>query len=403
MEEYNMKMLHNISLPLAFIITLAGCTIVPGSHLSVDDKNIVQSNTQESQKTEAINVYPLSSSFVMQYSANSTANGRSQNNPALDAKLARYEYRVGAGDILNITIWDHPELTIPAGSYRSAQEAGHWVHSDGKIFYPYIGFVNVKGKTVVEIRKYIADKLVKFVESPQVDVNLAAFRSQKMYVTGEINQPGQQAITNVPLTLLDAINQGGGLTATADWRNVTLTRAGQSESISLYKLMQRGDLTQNRLMQGGDIIHVPRNDAQKVFVFGEVVKANMLKIDRSGMTLTEALAGVGGIDELKADATGVFVIRSVPRDIQNQGFLNAYQQSKSPDGKSADSVANIYQLDIGDASALMTGTEFTLEPYDVVYVTAAPLTRWNRVISQLLPTITGFNDLSEGVLRIRNW
>jgi len=399
-----MKIVSKILLPLISIVIVTGCAI-PGSHLSLGDKNVVNGNAQNSQKTQAVNVYPLSPSFVMQYSENANVKGQAQTNPALDEQLAEYEYRVGTGDILNITVWDHPELTIPAGAYRSAEEAGNWVHSDGKIFYPYIGFVEVEGKTVVEIRKFIAEKLVKYVESPQVDVNLAAFRSQKMYVTGEIKQPGQQFITNVPLTLLDAINLGGGLTGEADWRNITLTRAGQSESISLYKLMQRGDLMQNRLMQSGDIIHVPRNDAQKVFVLGEVEKPAMLKIDRSGMTLTEALAGVGGIDELKADATGVFVLRSGQRDEQNQTFLRSYQQKNQPQHENATSlsVANIYQLDISDASALMTGTEFTLEPYDVVYVTAAPLTRWNRVITQLLPTITGFNELSEGVLRIKNW
>jgi len=399
-----MKIVSKILLPLISIVIVTGCAI-PGSHLSVGDKNVVNVNPQNSQKTQAVNVYPLSPSFVMQYSANSSANGQAQTNPALDEQLAEYEYRVGTGDILNVTVWDHPELTIPSGAYRSAEEAGNWVHSDGKIFYPYIGFVEVEGKTVVEIRKYIAEKLVKYVESPQVDVNLAAFRSQKMYVTGEIKQPGQQFITNVPLTLLDAINLGGGLTGEADWRNITLTRAGQSESISLYKLMQRGDLMQNRLMQSGDIIHVPRNDAQKVFVLGEVEKPAMLKIDRSGMTLTEALSSVGGINELQADATGVFVIRSAQRDAQNQTFLRSFQQKNQSQLKDANvfSVANIYQLDISDASALMTGTEFTLEPYDVVYVTAAPLTRWNRVITQLLPTITGFNELSEGVLRIKNW
>lgn len=399
-----MNIVSKILLPLVSILIVTGCTI-PGSHLSVSDKNVVQSNA-DNQKIESVNVYSLSPSFVRQYSENSNTHGKLQINPSLDKKVAQYEYRVGPGDILNITIWGHPELTIPAGSNRSAQESGNWVHSDGKIFYPYIGFVDVQGKTVVEIGKFLAAKLSQFVNSPQVDVNIAAFRSQKVYVIGEIAQPGQQFITNVPLTLLDAINQGGGLTGVADWRNVTLTRAGQSESISLYKLIQDGDLMQNRLMKGGDILHVPNNDEQKVFVLGEVINPNMLKIDRSGMSITEALTSVGGINELRADATGIFVIRSAQRDAPNQAFLKGYRQktqSQAETTAGVSSVANIYQLDISDASALMTGTGFELEPYDVVYVTAAPLTRWNRVISQLLPTIVGFDNLSNSILSITSW
>lgn len=361
---------------------LVGCT-TPGTHLTTDDKNVIlpPKEQQTADISDVVNLYPLTAKTVTNYK--SQAQSVSQANPDLDIDIAKYEYKVGVGDILNITIWDHPELTIPAGSYRSAEEAGNWVRADGTIFYPYIGNVEVLGKTVIEIRSDIATRLSKYIESPQVEVNVAGFRSQRTYITGEVEEPGQQAITNIPLTLLDAVNRSGGLSENADWRNVSLTRNGVEENLSLYGLMQRGDLTQNRLLQAGDIVHVPRNDNQKVFVMGEVNEPQLLKIDRVGMSLTEALSNVGGINQLSADATGVFVIRT-------------------SDDKS-ERMADIYQLNMEDASALVIGTEFDLKPYDIVYVTAAPISRWNRVIGQLVPTISGFNELTEGVLRIRNW
>lgn len=346
-------------LSLLVILSVTGCSVIPGAHIPYD-----QEEDDSIDLETMVNIYTITPRLLKERMAEPDSNPIL--NRKLESEISSYDYEVNRGDVLSITVWDHPELTIPAGGDRSPSEAGNWVHSDGTIFYPYVGEVKVAGLKVTEIREILRERLAEYIESPQVDVTVASFRSKRVYLTGEVKQPGTQPITNVPLTLLEAVSNAGGLTEVADWTNVTLTRNGETKRYSLRELYRQGDTRENVLLRPNDIIHVARNDAAKIFVLGEVNEPTSLNIGRSNITLAEALADSGGFNQAIANANGVFVIRKAPEET----------------GK----IAEVFQLHARNATALVLADQFQLQARDIVYVTAAPIARWNRLIEQIVPT-----------------
>lgn len=359
-----------ILLGVLAITTLVGCTTAPGSNIS---SRTFENALWTPQATD-LEVSRLLITPTLVKQLQERKKNREINTPKnFDVKTVEggYSYRIGPGDVISIVVWDHPELTAPFGSFNNAEEQGNVVREDGTIYYPFIGAVQAEGRTALEIRNEMEVRLAKFIEAPQIDVRIAGYRSQRFLVAGAVKRPGNFSITDIPLTIIDAINSAGGLSEDADLFDVRLTRGETTTVTPLYEMLFEGDATRNVVLQHGDVVHVAPNELRRAFVLGEVREPQSLALTNRPLSLTQALATVGGIQEARADGHGVYVIR----------------QSEF------DGVVDVYQLDISEAWMLALGDKFILEPRDIVYVSPAPITRWNRWVSNVLPSLQGIYNI----------
>ena len=354
------------------LLTMTGCTIIPGSHFEGIESGEQIDNLE--QDLEKVNIQIIDSTLINQQKQTKKRTINLSSLSGVDT--IGYEYRLGIGDTISISVWDHPELTIPAAVQRTAAFDGFRVQADGTITFAYAPNVIAQGKTISEVRQELTNRLSRVIEDPQVDIKIVGFNSQKVYVTGEVDSPGVYPVTEIPMTLIDALNQAGGLSDAADWKTVTFTRGDKTEVIKLDDFYVHGDISQNRLLQHGDIVHVNRNDRQQVYVLGEVKSAGKVEITRYGLNLAEALSSRGGINEFTANANGVFVLRK--RNVEDDGII-----------------ADVYQLHAQNITSYVLAEQFELQPHDVIYVTTAPLARWNRVISLLLPTVRAIDVVDD--------
>lgn len=274
-----------------------------------------------------------------------------------------WTYTVGPGDILSVIVFDHPELTLPAGPQRSAAESGFLVASDGTITYPYVGAITAGGRSAGQIRNDLSARLADFIPNPQVEVRIAAYNSQSVVVSGEVTQPNRQPLTSVRLSLIEAINAAGGFTETADQRIVSVQRGGRVYRVDMQGFLEGGLAQNNPILRNGDVVNVPRRQAEEAYLLGEISRPDVVDLSREPVTLTQAITRSGGLEQTRADARGVLVFRA--------------------DGD----ITRVFQLDTTSPEGLLLGTRFVLEPSDIVYVLRSSVQRWNDTISRLLPSV----------------
>ncbi len=349
-------------------LVLAGCAHAPGTFFG-------RTSAPAASDEAAVEVEPVAIDWklIREFDAQPRANP-----PVVPAKVA-VAYRIGPTDALRITVWNHPDLnyapnltattqTTSAGSLGQATNVVplRVVAHDGTIYFPMAGRVQAAGRTVPQLRDQLAGELSRYVKNPQVEVELAAYRSQRVFVVGEVKTPGNLPVTDVPMHVVDAIGQAGGATTAADLSAVSVTRGGRRYALDLDRLYYEGELSQNILLQHGDVVTVPDRHERKIFVLGEVVQPRSYPLPRGRHTLADAVADAGGPNPLSSNAGQVFVLR-----------LGANDEP------------HIYHLDARSPEAILLADRFVLHTRDVVYIDPTQLTRAGRLVAQLLPWAQG--------------
>lgn len=361
--------------PLALSVVMAGCAVAPGMRMN-DAPALQLSSARNGEPARALDV-PIREIDVdllqrMRDGDGGDAGDRSANVDALLAERAKGGYRIGAGDVLQITVWDHPELSAaaPTNQTSSTQRpsdpvGGFVVDENGSVQFPYVGTLAVAGRTTTEVRDAFRVALAKTFRDPQVTVRVTSYRSQQVYVEGEVRNPGNQPINDVPMTLVEALDRAGGLQPTADRSRIELLRGDARYVLDLSRLVARRIDPARILLRNRDVLRVQSREDSGAYVMGEVTKPTLALPLRDGsLTLGDALQQAGSFNSGTADTAQVYVIRA--------------RGSRTP---------NVFHLDAKSPVAMVLANDFRLAPKDVVYVDGNGLVRFSRVLSLLLPAI----------------
>ena len=272
---------------------------------------------------------------------------------------------INIGDDLEVSIYD-PSGSLFSGRTASAASAvtsGNQtlptlrVDRDGAVVIPFGGPVRVAGLTAREAATAVVRSLRGKVANPQAIVTVANSPANGIIVLGEVKSPGRASLQPGAENLLDAIAAAGGPSRNVDDIVVTVNRAGSTYEAPLRKVLSTFD--ENVRLRRGDqinLVHTPRPFSS----FGSTARITQIDIPTGDLTLTGALAQVGGVNPISGNARSVLVFRYERPDV---AALAGAQSPATPKG-----VPVVYSLDLTDPTGMFVANNFTIQPEDVVFV-----------------------------------
>ncbi|MCX7121802.1 MAG: polysaccharide biosynthesis/export family protein [Gammaproteobacteria bacterium] len=222
---------------LLLVLSLPSCTLL-GTYMNPLNP---APTYQVNGRTVKINFVQLSPTYVLQHNSVPT-------------------YRVGPYDILNIIVWDHPELTTVTTQLATPQQSGTLVSDRGMISFPFAGTFKVQGLSLPQIERLIETKISKYIRDPHVTVRVATFRSKEAQVMGEVGAQRAIPLTDRPISVFDALNLTGGTSViTADTSHIYIIR-GTLDHLTVFAINAKSPemmmVAQRFYLKNNDIIYV---------------------------------------------------------------------------------------------------------------------------------------------------
>lgn len=307
------------------------------------------------------------------------------------------DYRIRAGDVLTISMWEAPpallfgsagDINTLSGS-KEVKLPEQMVDTQGQISVPFLGKLNVLGKSPQQVQDAIMKGLARKANQLNAIVGIGKNNSSNITVVGEVNNSLRVPLTGKGERLLDAIAAAGGSKYPSGKVTVQLNRNGRTIDMPLDAIIN--DARQNVVLQAGDVVSV--NYQSKSFtVLGATIKNDEVNFESNGISLMQALARSGGLNDNRADSRGVFVFR-----YETPEMLTVDQISRVPSEYiRVGRVPVVYRLNLKDPMNYILAQHFPIKNQDVVYVSNAPATEFAKflnMISQGIFSITGIKGL----------
>jgi polysaccharide export outer membrane protein len=291
---------------------------------------------------------------------------------------------IGVGDYVQVVIWEAAAgglFTAPAidrvgSGSRSAVIPEQVVGPDGAITVPFAGRVRVVGRTPQQVEQAVVQALTGKAIEPQALVTVTKNVANTVTVVGEVTGGARVPLTTRGDRILDVVAVAGGTKAPAHETFVTLVRDGRAVRIPMQAILT--EPAENVYVRAGDVISVAR-EPQTFTSAGATGYNSVIPFDAIGITLDQAIGRAGGLNDSRADSTGVFVIRyERPSDYDELGL-------RRPDSGTLTRVPVIYRVNMRDPNGFLLARRFPIRNKDILYVSNAPAIEMQKIMGILLP------------------